>query len=78
VIEPTAALTGLWDFDNEGNLVIDGIVASPDEFRGRFEGGVIVSSPGGFAIRATGNYDGIGSGDFEAYGGEFWVSMPLN
>jgi outer membrane autotransporter protein len=78
VIEPMASLKGLWDFDNESNLVIDGIVASPDDFRGRFEGGVMVSSPGGFAIRATGNYDGIGSGDFEAYGGELWVSFPLN
>lgn len=77
-IEPMASLKGLWDFDNEGNLVIDGIVASPDDFRGRFEGGVIVTVPGGLALRATGNYDGIGSGDFEAYGGELWVSLPLN
>ncbi len=30
------------------------------------EGGVIVSAPGGFTVRAKGNYDGIGSDNFEA------------
>lgn len=78
VIEPMASLKGLWDFDHEENMVINGIVASPDDFRGRFEGGVMITMPGGLSLRATGNCDGVGTGDFEAYGGQLWANVPLN
>ncbi len=34
--------------------------------------------PGGSPFRATGNYDGIGRGDFVSFDGGVWVIVPLN
>jgi hypothetical protein len=31
-IEPQVSLQGLWNFDQEGNVVLDGFVSSPDDF----------------------------------------------
>ena len=78
IIEPHISFEGLWDFDRENNFVIGGLTLSTDQFRGKVEGGVLIKSVGGVSIRATGNYDGIGADNFNAYGGEVWLNIPLN
>ena len=29
-------------------------------------------------MSVTGNYDGVGDGDFESYGAQLWLNFPLN
>jgi outer membrane autotransporter protein len=77
-IEPHVAIKGLWDFDHEDNLAINGVAVASDDFRARLEGGVLATLPGGLGLRATGSYDGLGAADYEAWGGQLWVNVPLN
>jgi outer membrane autotransporter protein len=77
-VEPHVALQGLWDFEKPDVLVIGSQVVGPDTFRGKVEGGLLFTMPQGFSLRATGSYDGIGSSDFHAYGGQLWVNQPLH
>jgi hypothetical protein len=78
-IEPQVALQGLWNFDQEGNVVLDGFVSSPDDFYGRVEAGLMFGrTGGGMTFRAVGAYEGIGASDFEMWSGRIWGSIPLN
>ena len=77
-IEPMASIQGLWDFEKPDALTIGDQIVSPDTFRGKVEAGVMFYMPVGATVRATANYDGIGSSDFRAYGGQLWVNLPLH
>ncbi len=78
IIEPHLALRGLWDFDGTG-VTVGGINYSQAEgFRGMTEIGFIVQRPDDFNIRAVFKYDGIGVSDYNAYGGQLWINVPLN
>jgi hypothetical protein len=77
-IEPQVSLQGLWNFDQEGIVVLDGFVSSPDDFYGRLEGGLMFGREGGMTFRAVGTYEGIGASDFEMWSARVWGSLPLN
>ena len=77
IVEPTVSLEGLWNFD-QNEFLVDGVRVEFDEGRAKLEGGLIVMTPNGWSFRGAGIYDGIGAGDFDAYGGQFWVNVPLN
>jgi outer membrane autotransporter protein len=77
ILEPFGSIVGLWDFDRPENLTQAGFLTGTDEFRGKVEAGLMLSMQNGMKVRASGNYDGIGAGDFDAYGGQLWVSIPL-
>lgn len=77
IVEPMLGITGIWNFDSD-DLVINGAVQETDESRAKVEGGVLVRTPNGWGVRAAANYDGIGGGNFESYGGSLWVNIPLN
>jgi hypothetical protein len=76
-IEPQLTLLGLYNFDREKNIILDGIVASPDTVTGRVEGGVVFGFQDGITFRAAGAYEGVGSGDFSAWTFHVWGSVPL-
>lgn len=76
-IEPHVSISGLVNFTGD-DLIIGGQVVDPNDSRAKLEGGVIVRTPQGYAIRAAGAYDGIGQEDFEAYSGSLWINVPLN
>jgi len=76
-IEPHVGITGIWNFDTD-DLVIDGALVETNDTRAKIDGGVIVRTPNGWAIRAAGSYDGIGEEDFESYSGSLWLNVPLN
>jgi hypothetical protein len=76
IVEPMVSLTGIWNFDSD-DLVINGVTEQTDETRAKVEGGVMIRTPAGWALRAAGMYDGLGSDDFEAYGGSLWVNIPI-
>lgn len=78
LIEPQLKLTGIWDFENDGGLTLDGDVTTPDELRAKVEAGVLVQMTSGWSLRATGSYDGIGADDYEAYSAKLWLNVPLN
>ena len=77
IVEPTVSITGLWDFDND-DFSVDGVPVDYDDTRAKVEGGLIVTMPSGWSVRGAATYDGIGASDFDAYGGQFWLSVPLN
>jgi outer membrane autotransporter protein len=76
-VEPHMSITGIWNFATD-DLEIDGASLDRDESRAKLEGGVLVTTPQGWGLRAAGAYDGIGSDDLEAYSGSVWVNIPLN
>jgi hypothetical protein len=73
--EPTLGLTGVWDFvtDKADSGAID-----DGPIRARVSGGLTIGHQAGARFTATGFYDGIGRGDFEAYGGKLRLSMPFS
>ncbi|MCP3654892.1 MAG: autotransporter outer membrane beta-barrel domain-containing protein, partial [Herbaspirillum sp.] len=76
-IEPMVGIEGIWNFDTDA-LVIDGVLHQTDESRAKIAGGLLVNMPSGWSLRAAGNYDGLGGGDFQSYGGSLWVNVPFN
>lgn len=79
LITPHVGIKGIWDF--ESTDIVDlgtGLAEGNDGLRGRVEGGVSMSLSNGWSVMGEGHYDGIGAGDFEAYGGSVRVNMPLN
>lgn len=78
-VEPQISLQGLWNFDQEGEIDLQGFVSRPDDFFGRVEGGLMFGrTGGGLTFRAIGAYEGIGTSDFEVWSARIWGSIPLN
>lgn len=78
IIEPHVSFTGMWDFDKDSTATVGGLTTSRDDFRVKVEGGLMVRATDGLSARATVSYDGIGSDDLNAWGGQLWLSVPLN
>jgi hypothetical protein len=78
VVEPLVGIEGIWNFDNDGLRLSDGTPIGDSDFTGKVEGGVLVQMPSGISWRAVGDYYGIGDSDFDSYGGQVWLSVPLN
>lgn len=77
-IEPHVALTGVWNYTDNGSMIVGQTIVSPDDLYARVEGGILVTAVDGKAVRLTGSYDGIGRGGFHSYGAQLWVNVPLN
>ncbi len=70
-IVPYASLSGLYDFNRLiSDAAIDAVLnSSSKNFRGRVEGGVEAVLPRWDSrLQLEGFYDGIGVGDYDAYG----------
>jgi outer membrane autotransporter protein len=76
LMEPHIGLTGIWNFHSD-DLVINGVLVTPNRTRAKLEGGVILRSPSGPSVRAAVSYDGIGDGDLTAVTGKLWVNVPF-
>ncbi|RME95063.1 MAG: autotransporter domain-containing protein [Alphaproteobacteria bacterium] len=76
-LEVFAEPRGVWDFDFD-NYIVNGAALGSDEFRGRVDSGVIIGGPGGLRFQMSGFVDGLGSGDFEAYGVKGRLRIRLN
>ncbi len=76
-LELTTEVTGIWDFDVE-DRVVSALVVGADEVRAKVSGGVTLQGAGGVKVHATGFVDGLGADDFEAYGGNVKLGVPLN
>jgi hypothetical protein len=78
ILEPHMAFTGMWDFDKDSTATVGGLTTGIDDFRVKVEGGLMVRGTNGISGRAALSYDGIGTGDFNAWGGQLWLSLPWN
>ena len=78
LIEPFAAIKGVWDFDNPNVAIIDGFVVGPGDFWGRLEGGLTVLTAAGVAVRGSASWDGVGASDYSGYTLQGTVNVPLN
>ncbi len=76
-LEPMVGIEGIWNFDSD-DLVIDGVLHQTDESRAKIEGGLLVNTPSGWSLRTAGNYDGLGGGAFQSYGGSLWLNVPFH
>ncbi len=73
--EPFVSLNGVWDFDSTNVTVANSSYSN--SLRGMVKAGIIYRKPNGINFRLAVKYDGIGSGSYSAYGGEFWLNIPL-
>jgi hypothetical protein len=79
-LEPRAGLQLISNFAGtsaaSSGQQIEGGPAGPADLRGRADFGVrlIVS---GVGVDLSGSYDGIGAGDYPAFGGQVMVRVPL-
>ncbi|WP_373085696.1 Ig-like domain-containing protein [Sneathiella sp.] len=78
LVTPSAAIHGLWDFKKAKTVTAQGLTIDTAEFRARATGSLSISTPDGLSINAKGFYDGIGSSNLMAYGGEIDITIPLN
>ncbi len=76
-VEPMIGVEGIWNFDSD-DLEINGVVQQSAESRAKVEGGIQISTPSGWGVRAAASYDGLGGGDFQSAGWSVWVNVPLN
>lgn len=74
--EPQLSVTGLWDFVDEDGFAA-GLVASNDDLRAKVKAGILAQAVGGASLRIVGTFDGIGGGDYDAFGAQAWLSIPL-
>jgi outer membrane autotransporter protein len=76
--EPLAALVGQWDFDRPEVASLAGLPVSVQALHAQAQAGLQVHQPQGLTMRLVATYDGIGDSSLHAYGGQFWLSLPLN
>lgn len=77
VIEPFAAIDGVWDFATDGSLTTTGLAVAADEFRGRVELGASIVLPSTAGLQFSGTYDGIGSDNYSSYEGRASLHVPF-
>lgn len=76
-LEPHVSFAGVWDFHRGDPEQAGGVTYDAQALRGLIEAGLLVHGLDGVNVRLAGKYDGIGVAGVEAYGGQFWISVPL-
>ena len=77
-IAPHISLDAIWNFATDNGALAGSSVQQQDGVRGKLELGFSVFDDYGFGILLGGNYDGIGDDDFDAYGADINIRIPLN
>ena len=77
IVEPHFSLRGIWDFAGT-NVKVAGVDYNIEGLRGVAELGFILQRSDDFNVRVSVKYDGIGLKDYHAFGGQFWLNIPLN
>jgi hypothetical protein len=78
-IEPFITLEGIWTFaqENTATTVAESPGLEDKGLRGRGELGFTLFGGGSSSLSASGFYDGLGSSDFEAWGGEIQLKQEF-
>lgn len=77
IVEPTATLTGIWNFSQDTAGVTTTTNSAAVDFRAKAEVGVRVLVPSGVSVEAHGSYDGIGVQNYDAITGRAVLSIPF-
>lgn len=79
-LTPRLAVKGIWDFKSSPlvDLMTGLSQGSTSDPRARIEGGIGANFSGSWGIAGEAFYDGVGTADFEAYGGSLKVVVPIN
>jgi outer membrane autotransporter protein len=77
LVEPHVGITGIWNFHSD-DLIINGVLVTPNATRAKLEGGIIFKSVAGPSVRAAVSYDGIGSSELSALSGKLWLNLPFH
>lgn len=78
IIEPKMSFDGVWNFSGFDEIQEGSNKYDLEDFRGRLEGAISITpatSPLSFGLSAA--YDGVGSGDYEAYEGSVWLNTSF-
>ena len=79
IVEPHFTFDGIFNFgDTSGVIVTNPSTIHSDGWRARVEAGVRFTGTDGAHLDISGNYDGIGQSDFEAYGGTVKIVIPVD
>ncbi len=78
-LEPFVTLEGIWTFaqENTATTVAESPGLEEKGLRGRGELGFTLFGGGSSSLSASGFYDGLGSSDFEAWGGEIELKQEF-
>ncbi len=78
-VEPFVTLEGIWTFaqENTATTVAESPGLEDKGLRGRGELGFTLFGGGSSSLSASGFYDGLGSSDFEAWGGEIQLKQEF-
>jgi len=81
IFEPYAGMDIVWNFADALNVPdvawVDGDAAGPAGVRGRLELGLRSTTAAGIRIDVSGSYDGIGTGNYEAWTARASAHVPL-
>ncbi|MEL6745438.1 MAG: hypothetical protein AAFO68_08245, partial [Pseudomonadota bacterium] len=77
-LETTLGASGVFNFAIRDENASQGFALGDEDFRARFDVGFKLANSAGLSVAASGFYDGIGSDDFESYGGTLKLVVPLN
>lgn len=78
LVEPFAAVRAVWDFANSDAEIVDGLVVGPGDLWARLEGGVMLLTAEGIAVRTLASWDGVGAANYSGYTLQGTVIVPLN
>ena len=74
---PWLALSGEYDFSNQGSDAGSGLPDLSDVLSARFKAGFAATTTTGISLSMQGNVSGIGSDQFTGYGGTARLSVPF-
>ncbi|MGJ8628474.1 MAG: hypothetical protein ACSHXB_16050 [Sulfitobacter sp.] len=78
LVQPSFSVTGIYNFANtDGVTITNNTADETDGFRGRIEAAVKTRNRFGTEFNFGVNYDGIGKSDFESWGFNIGVNIPL-
>ncbi len=71
VVEPMASVVLNWDFASSGASNVPAV-------SGLATAAVMLTRPSGVTMRGAMTYGGIGTADYQTFGLQYWLSIPLN
>lgn len=76
---PRVGAFGVWNFDVNDNNASQAAGIGEDDLRARIDAGLAVSAlDSGITLTSSAYYDGIGTNDYDSWGGKLKLTVPLN
>lgn len=77
-VTPTVGISGVVNFDVNNNAASQGFALSNRDLRARFDIGLSKTQANGTTLSFSSFYDGLGVSNYDAWGGSFKLTLPLN